>query len=216
LVEPEQPAATPAVHPKAPSLKETAVTPEIVLEEDPKVTVRTQISAAAAPTSTIIEFDNLEKLDPNEVKRSVGPMSSALLEEIRELDPLEVRETAPSQLNPGQLSVELKPTVSISRDFTGKLIYKKGFSLRPAGPKKPEYSPWQLVNQQGKRIAYVRVEDIKVGNILNYANKEVILTGPLEENVDGDTPVIQGRTLRLNMLKAENANNAKPAKAQDE
>lgn len=216
--EPQKQAASPEKQPKAPDNLEDIVEASAVgSEEEHKlnVTVRTQISAAAAPTSTIIEFDNLEKLDPNEVKRSVGPMSSALLEEIRELDPLEVRETAPSQLNPGQLPIDLKPTVSISRDFTGKLIYKKGFSLRPGGPKKEEYSPWQLVDDKDKRIAYVRVEDIKVGNLLNYANKHVILSGPLEENVDGDTPVIQGRTLRLNMKRVENANAVEPAKAQD-
>ncbi|GEM_PF-1520020 len=214
--QPVNPAAAPEKQPKAPeNLEEVVDAPAVSSEEEPKITIRTQISAAAAPSSTISEFDHLENLDPNEVKRSVGPMSSALLEEIRELDPLEVRETTPTQLNPGQLPIELKPTVSISRDFTGKLVYKKGFSLRPGRSKKEENSPWQLVDAKGKRIAYVRVEDIKVGNILNYANKEVILSGPLEENVDGDTPVIQGRTLRLNMLKAENANRAKPANAQN-
>ena len=55
------------------------------------------------------------------------------------------------------------------------------------------------MDADGKRIAYVRVEDIKVGNILNYVKKEVILTGPLEENPKGNEPIIQGRTIRLNL-----------------
>ena len=126
-------------------------------------------------------------------------MPNALLEEIQELDPLEVRESAPTPLNPQQLPIEIKPTVSISRDFTGKLIYKKEFKFLPGSKDSKDKSPWQLMDENDKRIAYVRVDDIKVGNILNYANQYVILSGPLEENAKGDTPIIQGRTLRLNM-----------------
>jgi hypothetical protein len=173
--------------------------PEPVIPKEPKVTIRREISAAAAPSRTISEFDNLENLDPNEVRRTVGPMPNALLEEIQELDPLEVRESAPTPLNPQQLPLEIKPTVSISRDFTGKLVYKKEFKFLPGSNDSKDKSPWQLMDENDKRIAYVRVDDIKVGNILNYANQHVILSGPLEENAKGDTPIIQGRTLRLNM-----------------
>ena len=169
--------------------------PEFV--EPLRVVVRTELSAAAAPTSRISEFDALESVDPAEVRRRVGSMSNTILDQIRELDPLEVRESAPSQLDPQKLNLELKPTVSISRDFNGKLIYKKAAKTLTGTITPPGFSPYQLVDADGQRLAYVRVEEIKVGNILNYVNQQVILSGPLEENVGGDTPVVQGRILRL-------------------
>ena len=203
VIEPKTPELSVAANPDPATEQQP---PTVSLEDaepketkEPEIVIRREISAAAAPTNTISEFDNLENLDPNEVRRTVGPMPNALLEEIQELDPLEVRESSPTPLNPQQLPVEIKPTVSISRDFTGKLIYKKETRFLPVGQKSKNKSPWQLVDQNDKRIAYVRIDDIKVGNILDYANKNVILSGPLEENADGDTPVIQGRTLRLNM-----------------
>ena len=207
IEQPTAPEPTPPVVevPTVPQVPEVASVENLkpvvaaIVEEEPIVVIRREISAAAAPTNTISEFDNLENLDPNEVRKSVGPMPSALLEEIQELDPLEVRESAPTPLNPQQLPLEIKPTVSISRDFTGKLIYKKEFKFLPGDKESKNKSPWQLVDENDKRIAYVRIDNIKVGNILNYTNKHVILSGPLEENADGDTPIIQGRILRLNL-----------------
>ena len=190
--------ASPVVTP-VPAVAEVK-TPDGTISEHPeplKTVVRTQISAAAAPTSRISDFDALESVDPAEVRRTVGPMSDTILSQIRELDPLEVRESAPSQLDTQKLNLELKPTVSISRDFSGTLIYKKATKTLTGTIKPPGFSPYQLVDADGKRLAYVRVRDIKTGNILNYVNKQVILSGPLEENVGGDTPVVQGRILRL-------------------
>ena len=171
----------------------------------PKVSVKTTATAATAPDpppppAAISDFDLLESIDPKEIQQSVAPVSSALLEEIQELDPLEVREGENQPLTVPQLPVEIKPTVTISRNFEGTLIYKKPFFRRPglSRPKK-QALPYQLIGQNGKRIAYVRVEDLKVGNILKYVNKKVILAGPLEENAKGKDPVIQGRTIRLDL-----------------
>ena len=47
---------------------------------------------APEPAEAIGAFDLLEQADPELVRQSVAPVSSALLEEIQELDPLEVRE----------------------------------------------------------------------------------------------------------------------------
>ena len=153
------------------------------------------------PAEAISAFDLLEQADPELVRQSVAPVSSALLEEIQELDPLEVREGSDQPHIAPQLPVEIKPTVTISRQFEGRLIYKKPFFRRPGIRSSSNSIPtnYQLVDADGKRIAYVRVEDIKVGNILNYVKKDVILTGPLEENPKGNEPIIQGRTIRLNL-----------------
>jgi hypothetical protein len=193
------PAQQAAPVPRKPMVAEVKTQEDSIGEhpEPLKTVVRTQLSAAAAPTDRISEFDALEQVDPAEVRRTIGPMSDTILDQIRELDPLEVRESAPSQLDIQKLNLELKPTVSISRDFTGKLIYKKATKTL-AGTIKPQgFSPYQLVDADGKRLAYVRVEEIKVGNVLNYVNQQVILSGPLEENIGGETPVVQGRILRL-------------------
>ena len=167
------------------------------------VVIEKEVSSAAvipAPPAAIRDFDLLESLDPVEVRKSVAPVSSALLEEIQELDPLEVREGKDQPPTSPQLPLEIKPTVTISRNFEGKLIYKKPFFRRPGVPHRNKNAiPYQLVDEKGKRIAYVRVENIKVGNLLNYLNKQVILSGPLEENAKGKEPIIQGRIIRLDL-----------------
>ena len=168
------------------------------------VVIDKEVSSAAVvpapPLATVGDFDLLESLDPVEVRKSVAPVSSALLEEIQELDPLEVREGEEQPPTSPQLSLEIKPTVTISRNFEGKLIYKKPFFRRPGVPNRNKNAiPYQLVDEKGKRIAYVRVENIKVGNLLNYLNKQVILSGPLEENAKGKEPIIQGRIIRLDL-----------------
>lgn len=170
----------------------------------PTTIINETVSAAAtasSPPATISEFDLLETVDPSIVRQSVAPVSSALLEAIQELDPLEVREGSNLPHTAPQLPVEIKPTVSISRQFEGRLIYKKPFFRRPGvrASKNAPPSNYQLVDANGKRVAYVRVDDIKVGSILKYVNKDIILSGPLEENPKGDEPIIQGRTIRLNL-----------------
>ena len=180
--------------------------PEVIVAVSPPIgtsTVKETAAAAVAPPPpppAIGEFDLLESLNPEVVRESVAPVSSALLEEIQELDPLEVREGGDQPPTSPQLPLEIKPTVTISRNFEGKLIYKKPFFRRPGvRSRKPPKLPYQLVDENGKRIAYVRVDDIKVGNLLNYVNKKVILGGPLEENAKGSEPIIQGRTIRLDL-----------------
>ena len=168
------------------------------------VVIEKEVSSAAViqapPPVAVGDFDLLESLDPVEVRKSVAPVSSALLEEIQELDPLEVREGEEHPPTSPQLPLEIKPTVTISRNFEGKLIYKKPFFRRPGVPNRNKNAiPYQLVDEKGKRIAYVRVENIKVGNLLNYLNKQVILSGPLEENAKGKEPIIQGRIIRLDL-----------------
>jgi hypothetical protein len=168
------------------------------------IVIEKEVSSAAVvpapPLAAVGDFDLLESLDPVEVRKSVAPVSSALLEEIQELDPLEVREGEEQPPTSPQLPLEIKPTVTISRNFEGKLIYKKPFFRRPGVPNRNKKAiPYQLVDNKGKRIAYVRVENIKVGNLLNYLNKQVILSGPLEENAKGKEPIIQGRIIRLDL-----------------
>ena len=173
------------------------ITPEPISNE----TVVAAEVVTPEPAEAISAFDLLEQADPELVRQSVAPVSSALLEEIQELDPLEVREGSDQPHIAPQLPVEIKPTVTISRQFEGRLIYKKPFFRRPGIRSSSNTIPtnYQLVDADGKRIAYVRVEDIKVGNILNYVKKDVIVTGPLEENPKGNEPIIQGRTIRLNL-----------------
>lgn len=182
--------------PEPVELSVTALPVPVVSEKEVSAAV-----VASTPSPAVVgDFDLLEILDPVEVRKSVAPVSSALLEEIQELDPLEVREGEDQPQTSPQLPLEIKPTVTISRSFEGRLIYKKPFFRRPGVPNRNKQAiPYQLVDENGKRIAYVRVENIKVGNLLNYLNKKVILSGPLEENPKGKEPIIQGRVLRLDL-----------------
>ena len=103
------------------------ITPEPISHE----TVVAAEVVTSEPVEAISAFDLLEQADPELVRQSVAPVSSALLEEIQELDPLEVREGSDQPHIAPQLPVEIKPTVTISRQFEGRLIYKKPFFRRP-------------------------------------------------------------------------------------
>ena len=123
----EVPGSKPATSGDGPSNSKPVpdITPEPISNE----TVVAAEVVTPEPAEAISAFDLLEQADPELVRQSVAPVSSALLEEIQELDPLEVREGSDQPHIAPQLPVEIKPTVTISRQFEGRLIYKNLFSV---------------------------------------------------------------------------------------
>ena len=110
---------------------------------------------------------------------------------IDELDPLETKQ--PKQ-DPELLPLDppkIKPATSIVRNFEGTLIFK---------PRKYGFAndfAYQLVNANGKRLAFVDISFVKAVNPQQFKDKKVNIMGKLESLKEGsDELVIRARVIR--------------------
>ena len=110
---------------------------------------------------------------------------------IRELPPIETE-----QQKPGDLRLPIKPpfpppAVTLHRNFEGKLVLKP----RKLGFEKD--FPYQLLNPDGKRLAYVDVEDMRAVDPLDFRDRSVTILGKLEPLEEGSKKlIIRARLIR--------------------
>ena len=110
---------------------------------------------------------------------------------IRELPPLETDQQKPSDLRLPVKPPFPPPAVSLHRNFEGKLVLKP----RKLGFEKD--FPYQLLNTNGKRLAYVDVEGMRAVDPLDFRDRSVTILGKLEPLEEGSKNlIIRARLIR--------------------
>ena len=110
---------------------------------------------------------------------------------IQELDPLETKQNKTEGIDMKIAPPVIPPAVNLHRNFEGTLVLKP----RTLGFEKD--FPFQLENTQGRRLAFVDTEDLKVIDPLLYKGKRVNILGKLEPIEEGKKDlVIRARILR--------------------
>ena len=156
-------------------------------------------SEQAQPTITDVEAEiepvvvGREKWSDKPVEQTSKPNtpteSNSLA--IQELDPLETKQNKTEGIDMKIAPPVIPPAVNLHRNFEGTLVLKP----RTLGFEKD--FPFQLENTQGRRLAFVDTEDLKVIDPLLYKGKRVNILGKLEPIEEGKKDlVIRARTLR--------------------
>ena len=110
---------------------------------------------------------------------------------IQELEPLETKQNKSEGIDMKIAPPVIPPAVNLHRNFEGTLVLKP----RTLGFEKD--FPFQLENTQGRRLAFVDTEDLKVIDPLLYKGKRVNILGKLEPIEEGKKDlVIRARILR--------------------
>ena len=110
---------------------------------------------------------------------------------IQELEPLETKQNKTEGIDMKIAPPVIPPAVNLNRNFEGTLVLKP----RTLGFEKD--FPFQLENTQGRRLAFVDTEDLKVIDPLLYKGKRVNILGKLEPIEEGKKDlVIRARILR--------------------
>ena len=110
---------------------------------------------------------------------------------IQELEPLETKQNKTEGIDMKIAPPVIPPAVNLHRNFEGTLVLKP----RTLGFEKD--FPFQLENTQGRRLAFVDTEDLKVIDPLLYKGKRVNILGKLEPIEEGKKDlVIRARILR--------------------
>ncbi len=110
---------------------------------------------------------------------------------IKELDPLETKQSQTDGINMKVSPPAIPPAVNLHRNFEGKLV------LQPRNLGFEKNYPFQLQNSQGRRLAFVDIENLKVVDPLDFENKHVNILGKLEPiSKDKKDLVIRARILR--------------------
>ena len=110
---------------------------------------------------------------------------------IQELDALETKQNKTEGIDMKISPPAIPPAVNLHRNFEGTLVLKP----RTLGFEKD--FPFQLENTQGRRLAFVDTEDLKVIDPLLYKGKRVNILGKLEPIEEGKKDlVIRARILR--------------------
>ena len=158
-------------------------------------------SLAAAFQNPIGELakDNEQEVEPvvlgrekwNEGGEGNEPADKTIATPIKELPPIETE-----QQKPGKSLLPIKapfppPAISLHRNFDGKLVLK---------PRKLGYEkdfPYQLLNTDGKRLAYVDIEGMRAINPLDFRDRTVTILGKLEALEEGSKDlIIRARLIR--------------------
>ncbi|MEC8244332.1 MAG: hypothetical protein VX038_05780 [Verrucomicrobiota bacterium] len=156
-------------------------------------------SEQAQPTITDVEAEvepvvvGREKWSDKPVEQTSKPNtpteSNSLA--IQELDPLETKQNKTEGIDMKIAPPVIPPAVNLHRNFEGTLVLKP----RTLGFEKD--FPFQLENTQGRRLAFVDTEDLKVIDPLLYKGKRVNILGKLEPIEEGKKDlVIRARILR--------------------
>lgn len=110
---------------------------------------------------------------------------------IKELDPLETKQAKTNGIDMEIAPPSIPPAVNIHRNFEGKLVLKP----RTLGFKKD--FPFQLENSNGRRLAFVDIENLKVVDPTDFENQRVNILGKLEPISEGEKDlVIRAKLLR--------------------
>ncbi len=153
----------------------------------------------AQPTITDVEAEvepvvvGREKWSDKPVEQTSKPNtpteSNAMA--IQELEPLETKQNKTEGIDMKIAPPVIPPAVNLHRNFEGTLVLKP----RTLGFEKD--FPFQLENTQGRRLAFVDTEDLKVIDPLLYKGKRVNILGKLEPIEEGKKDlVIRARILR--------------------
>lgn len=124
------------------------------------------------------------------VSQKTAPLENEPLA-IKELDPLETKQSQTDGLNMKVSPPSIPPAINLHRNFEGKLV------LQPRNLGFEKNYPFQLQNSQGRRLAFVDIENLKVVDPLDFENKNVNILGKLEPIAkDKKDLVIRARLLR--------------------
>ena len=156
-------------------------------------------SEKAQPTITDVEAEvepvvvGREKWSDKPVEQTSKPNTPTESNSvaIQELDPLETKQNKTEGIDMKIAPPVIPPAVNLHRNFEGTLVLKP----RTLGFEKD--FPFQLENTQGRRLAFVDTEDLKVIDPLLYKGKRVNILGKLEPIEEGKKDlVIRARILR--------------------
>ncbi|MEC7801072.1 MAG: hypothetical protein VX609_07255 [Verrucomicrobiota bacterium] len=156
-------------------------------------------SEQAQPTITDVEAEvepvvvGREKWSDKPVEQTSKPNTPTESNSvaIQELDPLETKQNKTEGIDMKIAPPVIPPAVNLHRNFEGTLVLKP----RTLGFEKD--FPFQLENTQGRRLAFVDTEDLKVIDPLLYKGKRVNILGKLEPIEEGKKDlVIRARILR--------------------
>jgi hypothetical protein len=156
-------------------------------------------SEKAQPTITDVEAEvepvvvGREKWSDKPVEQTSKPNTPTESNSvaIQELDPLETKQNKTEGIDMKIAPPVIPPAVNLHRNFEGTLVLKP----RTLGFEKD--FPFQLENTQGRRLAFVDTEDLKVIDPLLYKGKRVNILGKLEPIEEGRKDlVIRARILR--------------------
>ena len=156
-------------------------------------------SEKSQPTTTDVEAEiepvvvGREKWSDKPVEQTSKPNTPTESNSvaIQELDPLETKQNKTEGIDMKIAPPVIPPAVNLNRNFEGTLVLKP----RTLGFEKD--FPFQLENTQGRRLAFVDTEDLKVIDPLLYKGKRVNILGKLEPIEEGKKDlVIRARILR--------------------
>ena len=156
-------------------------------------------SEKAQPTITDVEAEvepvvvGREKWSDKPVEQTSKPNTPTESNSvaIQELEPLETKQNKSEGIDMKIAPPVIPPAVNLHRNFEGTLVLKP----RTLGFEKD--FPFQLENTQGRRLAFVDTEDLKVIDPLLYKGKRVNILGKLEPIEEGKKDlVIRARILR--------------------
>ena len=156
-------------------------------------------SEKAQPTITDVEAEvepvvvGREKWSDKPVEQTSKPNTPTESNSvaIQELEPLETKQNKTEGIDMKIAPPVIPPAVNLHRNFEGTLVLKP----RTLGFEKD--FPFQLENTQGRRLAFVDTEDLKVIDPLLYKGKRVNILGKLEPIEEGKKDlVIRARILR--------------------
>lgn len=110
---------------------------------------------------------------------------------IQELPPIETQQPKPDQELLPLKPPTIPPAVHLHRNFEGKLILK----TRTLGYEKD--FPYQLLNSNGKRLAFVDVDGVRAVDPLAFRDHRVTILGKLEPIEEGSKNlIIRARLIR--------------------
>ncbi len=135
--------------------------------------------------------DEVEPVILGREQKIEGATATAPPSGIRELPPIETEQQKPDELRLPVKPPFPPPAVSLHRNFEGKLVLKP----RKLGFEKD--FPYQLLNTDGKRLAYVDVEGMRAVDPLDFRDRRVTILGKLEPLEEGSKNlIIRARLIR--------------------
>ena len=173
--------AFPAPAPAAPAAPATPAAPE-----PPATPAATTSSGEVEPVVLGRERWN-EGAPPASPSATPAPTTAG----IQELPPIETQQPKPDKELLPLKPPTIPPAVHLHRNFEGKLILK----TRTLGYEKD--FPYQLLNSNGKRLAFVDVDGVRAADPLAFRDHRVTILGKLEPIEEGSKNlIIRARLIR--------------------